>query len=111
MRRCRYRLCGKWFDPPKPNYYFCSWNCRQAHVAEHDYRGHRRSSDSSYDRGYTDAWRSQRSAGLYIPPGIWKGLLLFSHPDKWQSEPGLLTLANEVTRWLIEHRPSHADRN
>jgi hypothetical protein len=32
-------------------------------------------------------------------------MMLFCHPDKWQGEPGLVTLATEVTRWLIEHRP------
>ena len=31
--------------------------------------------------------------------------MLFSHPDKWQQEPALVPLANEVTRWLLEHRP------
>jgi hypothetical protein len=31
--------------------------------------------------------------------------MLFCHPDKWQGNPGLVTLATEVTRWLLEHRP------
>jgi hypothetical protein len=48
---------------------------------------------------------------IEIPQGIWKGLLLFAHPDKWQSEPSLLPLASEVTRWLLDHRPSQAERN
>jgi hypothetical protein len=110
-RKCRYRPCGKRFVPPKPNYWFCCWEHREAHYAGNDYRGHQRTSDQSYDRGYGDGARVRSSTDMAIPPGIWKGLLLFSHPDKWQGEPGLLTLANEVTRWLIAHRPPNPERN
>jgi hypothetical protein len=106
MRRCRYRLCRREFLPPKPNYYFCSWDCHQAYFAANDYRGYKRRSDESYDRGYQDAWRARPPGEVNIPGGVWKGLMLFSHPDKWQHKPGLVTLATEVTRWLLEHRPT-----
>jgi hypothetical protein len=35
-------------------------------------------------------------------------MLLLCHPDKYAQQPGLQPLANEVTRWLIEHRPLQA---
>jgi hypothetical protein len=105
LRRCRH--CREWFEPEKPYYYYCSWGCRVADVGadyQRDYRGHQRARDNTYDRGYWDGVRSgPMNPG--IPPGIWKGLLLFCHPDKWEGEPGLVTLATEVTRWLLEHRP------
>jgi hypothetical protein len=112
MRRCRYRQCGQSFWPKQPHYYFCSWACHQAHYADdrNDYRGHQRSRDSAYDRGYTDGLRSGPMNTAIIPAHIWRGLLLFSHPDKWQGEPGLLTLANDVTRWLLQHRPREEKR-
>jgi hypothetical protein len=107
MRRCRYWKCRQPFTPQKDYYYYCSWDCRVADVGpnyERDSRGYQRDRDTHYDRGWNDAWRF-RTASIDIPPGIWKGLLLFCHPDKWQGEPGLVTLATEVTRWLLEHRP------
>ena len=52
-----------------------------------------------------EAWKSLEVLNHTIPLGIWKGMLLFCHPDKWQGEPGLVTLATAVTRWLLEHRP------
>jgi hypothetical protein len=108
VRRCRNPKCGQYFAPPagKDFWVYCSWPCRVAHVGEHyeDARGWQRERNQHYDRGY---WAGVRSGPLNstIPPGIWKGLLLFCHPDKWQGEPGLVTLATEVTRWLLEHRP------
>jgi hypothetical protein len=100
------------FLPPKPSHYFCCWDHHELHYAQHDYRGDKRSADERYDRGYNDAWRQAKpSAEIQIPRGVWKGLMLFSHPDKWQSEPELLPLANKVTRWLIEHKPVDAERN
>src|SRR5919109_4991620 len=112
MRRCRNPLCGQVFTPLKPHYYYCCWPCGVAHVGEdyrHDYRGYQRSRDSAYDRGFWDGTRLQPPP-VAIPSGIWKGLLLFAHPDKWQSEPGLLPLASEITRWLLDHRPSEERR-
>jgi hypothetical protein len=108
MRRCRYHKCRKSFYPEKDFYYYCSWGCLVADVGpnyERDYRGHQRERDRHYDRGWHDAWQSRRLTEPTIPTGIWKGLLLFSHPDKHEQEPGLKTLAEEVTRWLLEHRP------
>jgi hypothetical protein len=105
MRRCRH--CQEWFEPEKLYYWYCSWDCRVADVGsdyQRDYRGHQRARDNTYDRGFWDGMRSGPMNST-IPPGIWKGLLLFCHPDKWQGEPGLVTLATEVTRWLLEHRP------
>jgi hypothetical protein len=107
MRRCRYHKCRKSFYPEKDFYCYCSWGCRVADVGPHyerDYRGRQRSYEQSYDRGYHDAWWAP-PPGPEIPHGIWKGLMLFCHPDKWQDNPGLVTLATEVTRWLLEHRP------
>jgi hypothetical protein len=83
MRRCRYKGWRREFFPPKPNDYFCSWDCHQAHFDDNDYQGYRRSSDQSYDRGYNDAWQSQRPADLTIPRGIWESTLLLCHPDKY----------------------------
>jgi hypothetical protein len=101
MRRCRNQSCGKFFNPPKPNYWWCSWECRQEHRATNDYRGYQRSRDQSYDRGYNDASRAR----VTIPKPIWKGLILFTHPDKYASEPSLQTLASECTIWLLANRP------
>jgi hypothetical protein len=111
MRRCRYRACRREFWPPKPNYWFCSWEHHQLHHAANDSRGYSRQHDQSYDRGFWDGARAKPSEPSEMPVGIWKGLLLFSHPDKWQREPGLLALAGEVTRWLLDHRPSTPERN
>jgi hypothetical protein len=63
-----------------------------------------RSSDQSYDRGYWAGTRA-RPERPDMPPAVWKGLILLCHPDKYAQEPGLQTLAGEVTRWLLEHRP------
>jgi hypothetical protein len=111
MRRCRYRPCGKMFMPPKPSHWFCCWDHHELHYAQNDYRGYRPSSDERYDRGFWDGTRARPSATIEIPKGIWKGMLLLCHPDKYAQEPGLQTLAGEVTRWLIDHRPSEAERN
>ena len=108
-RHCRWRECRQPFTPEKEFYYYCCWQHRVADVGseyERDYRGYQRSQDQSYDRGFWAGARAQ-PPGPEIPPGIWKGLILFSHPDKWQAEPGLETLATEVTRWLLAHRPAN----
>jgi hypothetical protein len=105
MRKCRYRPCRREFLPPKPNYYFCCYEHCQRHYAEHDYRGYQRSGDQHYDRGFWDGARAQPPGQSSIPSGIWKGMLLFCHPDKHEQEPGLKTLADEITRWLLDHRP------
>ena len=109
MRWCRYSPCGKPFQPKpgREHFRYCSWEHYLADGGkdyERDRRGDRRAYEQHYDAGFWDGNRA-RPADLDIPYGIWNGLLLFSHPDKWQGEPGLLTLANEVTRWLLEHRP------
>jgi hypothetical protein len=31
MRRCRYKPCGKEFQPPRDNWYFYTWDCHEAH--------------------------------------------------------------------------------
>jgi hypothetical protein len=112
-RRCRYHKCRQPFTPEKDFYYYCSWDCRVADVGseyQRDFRGYQHSGDQHYDRGFWAGTRAQPS-GLEIPQGIWKGLVLFSHPDKWQGEPGLATLAHEVTLWLLAHRPDEARRH
>jgi hypothetical protein len=106
MRRCRYRPCGQLFQPAQRHYYWCSWACRQASLAANDYRGSQRHAEQRYDEGYWAGVRAQPTLTLEIPHAIWKGLLLFSHPDKWQGEPGLLALSTACTRWLLEHRPT-----
>src|SRR5262245_28652226 len=107
MRTCRYRLCRQPFLPPKPNHYFCSWDCHEKHYAEpgHDYRGYQRGREQSYEHGFWDGVQAGPRPTVTIPPGIWKGLVALSHPDKWQIDPGLVALATEVTRWLLAHRP------
>jgi hypothetical protein len=111
MRRCRNPSCGHSFTPVKPYFYYCCWACRLAHVGEghEDRRGWQRERNAQYDRGFWDGNRAQPER-LDIPPAIWKGLMRLSHPDKWQDEPGLLTLATDVTRWLLEHRPQEPER-
>ncbi len=108
MRRCRNPGCNQYFEPQKNFYAYCCWQCRVEHVGEHyeDGRGWQRERNEQYDRGFWAGARA-RPAELDIPPGIWKGLLLFSHPDKWQGEPELVTLSTEVTRWLLAHRPKN----
>jgi hypothetical protein len=98
MRRCRYRKCGELFAPPKPNRWFCCWEHHQAHYAQNDYRGYRRRSDESYDRGFWDGTRAKPPSGPKMPKGIFKAILLLCHPDKYEQEPGLQTIASEVTR-------------
>jgi hypothetical protein len=109
MRRCRNPQCGAVFTPVKDFYVYCCWPCHVAHVGEdhaRHHRGYQRSQDQCYDRGFWDGARV-RPPMIDIPPCLWKGMLLLVHPDKWQCEPGLLTLATEVTRWLLAHRPAH----
>jgi hypothetical protein len=110
MRRCRYHLCGKIFEPAKRHFFWCSWECREASLAANDYRGSQRHADQRYDEGFADGVRARPDLPLDIPPGIWRGLLLFAHPDRWQGEPGLLALSHECTRWLLQHRPTTAER-
>jgi hypothetical protein len=111
MRRCRYRLCGQYFMPAKPNYWFCCWEHCQAHYAQHDYRGHQRERDTHYDRGWHDAWRSKPSPIETIPPHIWRALVVLVHPDRWQQEPRLSALSHEAMVWLNTHKPVDPERN
>jgi hypothetical protein len=114
-RWCRYSNCRQPFTPEKDFYYYCSWDCRVADVGPNyarDYRGSQRNGDQRYDRGYWDGTRARPSASApEIPQGIWRGMVLFCHPDKWESEPGLMTLATEVTRWLLDHRPGGSSQS
>jgi hypothetical protein len=93
------------FLPPKPSHWFCCWEHHERHYAQNDYRGYKRSADERYDRGYWDGTKAQPPRDVGIPSGIWKGMLLFCHPDKHDQEPGLKPLASEITRWLLDHRP------
>jgi hypothetical protein len=107
MRRCRYSNCRKSFEPEKHYHFYCSWECRVADVGadyQRDYRGYQRSGDQQYDRGFWDGART-KPPGLEIPPHIWKAAIVLVHPDRWQGEPSMQTLAHEVTVWLLEHRP------
>jgi hypothetical protein len=108
MRRCRYHKCRQPFEPQKDFYFYCSWGCRVADVGSHyeDGRGYQRERNEHYNRGYWDGVRS-RPPTIGIPKPIWLKLLAFSHPDKWMSAAtGIRETADEVTRWLLEHRPS-----
>lgn len=78
---------------------------------ERDYRGYQRSHDQHYDRGYWDGTRAQPIDRPTMPPHIWKALVVLVHPDRWQQEPGLLTLSHEAMVWLNTHRPVDAERN
>jgi hypothetical protein len=112
MRRCRYRPCRAEFYPRKANYYFCSWECHQAHYASNNYRGYRQGSNQSYDRGYSDVWRARTATTQTIPPHIWKALAVLVHPDKWQDAPaGIKELSHEAMVWLNTYKPVGAERN
>jgi len=92
VRRCRYWRCKRPFWPRKPNFHYCTWDCRVADVGAdyaRDYRGHQ-----------------VRLADIDILPGIWKALVVLVHPDRWQGTPALLPIAHEAMVWLLEHRPS-----
>jgi hypothetical protein len=112
MRRCRYQKCRQPFTPKKDFSFYCGWEHRGADVGAHGEkcRYDRQGRSRSDDYGYWDGTRARPSADPEIPKGIWKSLMLFCHPDKYEQEPGLKTLANEVPRWLLDHRPSHAER-
>src|SRR5688500_17846857 len=106
------RFVRRPLDPPiqgRIDDYYCSWGCWVADGGpryEHDYPSHQRARDSQYARGWNDAWRSPPPPPpAMMPARIWKGLVLFRHPDKWHGQPALLTLADEATRWLLEQRP------
>jgi hypothetical protein len=112
MRRCRYRSCRREFFPPKPNYYFCSWSCHQAHFAGNDYRGYRRRSDESYDRGFWDGTRARPSAEIVLPAHLWKAFAVLIHPDRWgDASDGIKALSHECMVWLNAHKPEGAERN
>ena len=111
MRRCRYRLCGQPFRPPKPNYWFCCWAHCVAHYRDHDSRGYQHSREQSYDRGWNNAWWSGPPPTTMMPPHIWRALAVLVHPDRSQQEPGLLALSHEAMVWLNTHRPSGIERN
>jgi hypothetical protein len=115
MRRCRYHKCRKSFHPEKDFYYYCSWDCRVAAVGpnyEHDYRGHQRRRDQQYDHGFWDGTQARPSAHPEIPTRIWKALAILSHPDHWDNAPaGIKELSHEAMIWLLDHRPSDAERN
>jgi hypothetical protein len=103
LRRCRYRPCGEFFQPAKPSYWFCCWDHRQLHYAQHDYRGYGRQHEQSYGRA------SPSSPGA-MPPQLWKAFAVLVHPDRWQHEPGYLALCHEAMIWLNAHKPLSADR-
>ena len=108
MRHCRNPECRQSFEPAKDFYVYCSWACRVAHVGEHDEddRGHQRSRDQSYDRGFWGGARV-RPLEVEIPPQIWQALAVLVHPDRWQGTPALLPIAHEAMVWLLAHRPAH----
>jgi hypothetical protein len=115
MRRCRFYKCRKSFFPEKCFYFYCSWECRVADVGpnyEHDYRGHQRSRDEHYDRGFWDGTRAKPPGQPEMPPHIWKALAVLVHPDRWDNAPvGINELSHEAMIWLLDHRPLDAERN
>lgn len=96
MRDCRY--CRQPFEPAKPYYYYCTWECRVAHVGP-DYERDGRGRDQRDDGGRA------RPMAPRIPPHIYKAAIVLVHPDRWQDTPSLAALAHEVTVWLNQHRP------
>jgi hypothetical protein len=110
MRQCRNPRCHETFVPKKRYHYWCSWDCRVADVGN-DYRGYQREREQQYDRGFWDGTRARPSATTTMPPHIWKALAVLAHPDRWQTEPGLLDLSHEAMVWLNTHRPLDHERN
>jgi hypothetical protein len=105
MRRCRYRRCGREFEPAKPNHFFCCWQHCQAHYQENDYRGYQRERNQQYDGGFADGLRAQPPAAV-MPRGIWSMAMQLCHPDRWHGAPTVTrTMAHEVCVWLNAHRP------
>jgi hypothetical protein len=114
MRQCRYRLCGQPFWPVKPQYYFCSWDCHQAHHREpgHDYRGTQRSRETSYDLGFRAGYDLGYLRGLdeaqhhsALSPELWRQMISLTHPDRYANTP-LACAADTCVRWLLAHRPA-----
>jgi hypothetical protein len=107
VRTCRY--CMKRFEPVKPYYWWCSFECREASAA--------REGRSTYDMGYRDGFSAGYTRGLAegqqqdgIPPELFRPLIAMVHPDHWQGS-ALACAADTCVRWLLEHRPDEARRN
>jgi hypothetical protein len=114
MRRCRYSLCRKPFQPEKHFHFYCSWECRVADVGAHyEKRAYdRQVRDHSYDQGYWAGARAQSSADPILPPHLWKAFAVLVHPDRWGDVPeGIKALSHKRMVWLNAHKPEGAERN
>jgi hypothetical protein len=98
MHSCR--ACGRRFQPIKSDYFWCSWDCRQADGEERGYHSAGNIWQAGYDAGYKDGLNVHPS----LPLPLWRAMIRMAHPDMHQASP-LEPIANEVTRWLLEHRP------
>ena len=70
-------------------------------------QGTRTTRRTTYEMGYTDGFQVGYHAGQakpYLPPALWKHILVLVHPDHPEGSP-LHPMAAEVTRWLLMHRP------
>jgi hypothetical protein len=116
MRSCR--RCGRLFEPAKPYYYWCSMPCRkadylkggeaQAYTAADVGRAFDRGFDRGYAAGLAEGQRRVRAARVapaMLPLDTWKKLAVLIHPDRWQQEPGLLSMSHEAMIWLNAHKP------
>jgi len=113
IRRCRYRPCGKTFQPEKHFYCYCSWDCRIADVGEFDEKRSydQQGSDRSYDRGFWDGARARPSADVVLPAHLWKAFAVLVHPDRWGDAPdGIKALSHECMVWLNTHNPAGIER-
>jgi len=105
MRSCR--ACGRRFQLIKSYYYWCSWDCRQADRGGREYHSSGDIWQAGYDVGYRDGLHDGRAHGrqhVSLPLPVWRGLIRIAHPDRHQAS-SLEPIANEVIRWLLEHRP------
>jgi hypothetical protein len=111
MAQCTCRYCRRPFEPLKPSYRWCSWDCHE--------RYREREGRPTYSGGYDEGYRAGYAAGVEagrmqtsIPPELWRQLINLAHPDRYDGTP-LVCAANTCTVWLLQHRPraGEASRN
>jgi hypothetical protein len=98
-RTCRYRPCGRAFEPQQPHHWWCSYN--------HYLKDKERLADHRYDQGYRAGYAAGLAAGrtqAVIPVELFRPLVSLIHPDRYQGTV-LVCAANTCLRWALEHRP------
>ena len=61
----------------------------------------------TYEMAYKNGFRAGYRAGQAepsLPPALWQHMLVLVHSDHHEGSP-LHSMAAEVTRWLLMHRP------